>query len=207
MRLRRAAIAAALVSVATLAALLASDLGAWHEALRSGDARYRAAPAAARWHASTILPSVAAKNLLAVGDDLQARRAIRLFRLSYGAGGTLDTALQVQGTRAVAELALADLARGNDRRRAAQASDLLGVLAFGDFAAGGGRDTNQAERAVSAFGNAVRLDPDDEAAKVNLELALRLFQARGIRPGASPSIGGRGSGRRGAGSGIPGTGY
>lgn len=207
MRLRLAGVAALLIALATLAALLSVDLRAWHDALRAGDARYRAAPAAARWRASTRLPSGAARSLLAVGDDLAARRAIRLFRQSYGVRGRLDTALQTQGARGVAELALADLTRSSDLRRAAQASDLLGVLAFGDFAAGGGRDADQAERAVSAFANAVRLDPSDEAAKFNLELALRLFQARGVRPGASPSTGGQGAGRRGAGTGIPGTGY
>ena len=70
---------------------------------------------------------------------------------------------------------------------ASQASDLLGVLAFGDYAAGGGRDADQAGRAASAFGAAVRLDPGNDAAKVNLELVLRLFAAHGVRPGASSS--------------------
>ena len=207
MRLGRTGIVVALVALATVAALLSLDLRAWHHALGAGDARYRAAPAAARWRASTILPFGTGRRMLAVADDLAARRAIRLFRLSYRAHGRLDTALQTQGARAVAELALADVTRSSDPHRAAQASDLLGVLAFGDFAAGGGRDSSQAERAVSAFANAVRLDPSDEPAKINLELALRLFQARGVRPGASPSTGGHGTGRHGAGTGIPGTGY
>jgi hypothetical protein len=204
----RLGIAALLAGAAAVVALLSTDLGAWTDAVRTGDARYRAAPAAARWSASTTLPFGAAHGLLAIGDDLDARRAIRLFRLGYGVPVRLDTAVQVQGTRALAELALADVARGRgDPRRASQASDLLGVLAFGDFAAGGARDPDQAERAVSAFATAVRLDPGNEAAKVNLELALRAFRARGVRPGASPSTGGHGTGRHGAGTGIPGSGY
>ena len=207
MTLPRAALAALLAVPATLAALLSIDVGTWHDSLRAGDTRYRSAPAAARWDASTVLPFGTGKALLALGDDVAARRAIRLFRVNYGVHGRLDTALQTQGARAVAELALADVTRSRDSRRAAQASDLLGVLAFGDFAGGGGRDAGQAERSVSAFANAVRLDPSDEAAKFNLELALRLFQARGVRPGASPGAGGHGTGRRGAGTGIPGTGY
>ena len=207
MTLRWAGIAATLAALAALAALLSADLGAWHDSLRAGDARYRVAPAAAQWGASPVLPFGVAGSLLAVGDDLAARRAIRLFQRSYGVPGRLDTALQTQGARAVAELALADVTRSSDPRRAAQASDLLGVLAFGDFAGGGGRDASQAERAVSAFANAVRLDPSDEAAKFNLELTLRLFRARGVRPGPSPSAGGHGTGRRGAGTGVPGKGY
>jgi hypothetical protein len=206
MRATRIALAAILVVLALLAALLASDLRAWPAALRSGDARYRVSPAAARWHASVFFPGVSG-YLLGVGDDLAARRAIRLFRLTYGVRGTLDTALQRQGARAQAELALADVARSRDPVVAAQASDLLGILAFGDVATGGGTDASQADRAVSAFVNAVRLNPDDAAAKDNLELVLRLFQAHGVRPGANPGIGAHGTGSHGAGTGIPGSGY
>lgn len=206
MRTVRLALAALLVVLAALAALLAADLRAWPDALRSGDARYGVSPAAARWHASTVLPGVAG-GLLGVGDDVAARRAIRLFRLTYRVHGTLDTQLQRQGARAQAELALADLARSRDPLRAAQASDLLGVLAFSDLASGGGTNPDQADRAVSAFVNAVRLDPADEDAKVNLELVLRLFRVRGIRTGATTGAGTNGNGRRGAGTGIPGSGY
>jgi hypothetical protein len=207
---RRVAVLAAAPVVALLAvaaALLAVDASRTGDALRAGDARYRVAPAAARWDAATILPGDPARRLLATGDDLALRRAVRLFRISYATPGRLDTAVEAQGVRAVAELALADVARSHDVRRAAQASNLLGILAFGDFARGGGRDASQAERSVSAFANAVRLDPADTAAKYNLELALGLFRARGVRPGASPGNGGTGPGHAGAGAGIPGSGY
>jgi hypothetical protein len=207
MRAGRLVLAALLVVLAALAALLAADLRAWPDALRSGDARYGVSPQAARWHASTVLPAGVARGLLGVGDDVAARRAIRLFRLAYRAHGTLDTQLQLQGVRAQAELALSDLARSRDPVRAAQASDLLGVLAFGDLASGGGANPDQADRAVSSFVNAIRLNPADEAAKVNLELVLRLFRAHGIRTGATTGAGTHGQGRRGAGTGIPGSGY
>ena len=207
MRAGRIVLAALLVVLAALAALLAADVRAWPGALRSGDARYAVSPAAARWHAPAVLPSGVASGLIGVRDDVAARQAIRLFRLTYGVHGSLDTQLQTQGARAQAELALAGLARSRDPRRAAQASDLLGVLAFGDLAAGGGTNPDQADRAVSAFVNAIRLDPADEAAKVNLELVLRLFRASGVRAGATTGAGTRGQGRHGAGTGIPGSGY
>jgi hypothetical protein len=206
-RLRAWGVAAGLVLLALLAVLLAHDVRAWHTSLRRGDAEYASAPRGARWSPSTLLPVDVSESLLATVDDLAARRAIRLFVVADGARGGLDTALERQGTRARAELALADVVRTGAPTVASQASDLLGVLAFGDFAAGGGRDADQAGRAVSAFTDAVRLDPGNEAAKVNLELALRLFRARGVRPGASPSAGGPGTGRRGAGAGLPGRGY
>jgi hypothetical protein len=206
---RRTSVAAALlVLIATLAVVLSLDVRTWRSSLRDGDARYAESPVAARWGASTLLPSALSGDLLGVDDDLTARRAIRLFRLADRARGGLDTALERQGTRARAELALADVVRdADDAAVASQASDLLGVLAFGDFAAGGGRDADQAGRAASAFAEAVRLDPTNEAAKVNLELVLRLFAARGVRPGASPTVGGQGPGRRGAGTGLSGRGY
>jgi hypothetical protein len=201
------AVVAGLVLLAALAALLAHDVRGWRSAVRAGDARYEASPASARWSPATVLPSVVAGDLLGVRDDVDVRLAIRLFRLADRARGGLDTALQRQGTRARAELALADVARDAGPSVASQASDLLGVLAFGDVAAGGGRDPDQAGRAVSAFAEAVRLDPANESAKVNLELVLRLFQARGVRPGSSPTAGGQGTGRQGAGAGLPGRGY
>ncbi|MGZ4394743.1 MAG: hypothetical protein ACXVZ2_05205 [Gaiellaceae bacterium] len=207
MRPGRVALAVLLVVLAVVAALLAADVRAWPAALHSGDARYAASPAAARWHPSTVLPSGLTGGLLGTGDDVAARRAIRLFRLAHGAHGSLDQELQTQGLRAQAELALSDLARSSDPRVAAQASDLLGVLAFGDLASGGGANPDQADRAVSAFVNAVRLYPADEAAKVNLELVLRLFRASGIRLGATAGAGTHGQGRHGAGTGIPGGGY
>ena len=200
--------AGALVVLAALAVVVSLDVRSWRSSLREGDARYAESPNAARWGASTLLPAAVGRELLGVEDDLAARRAIRFFRLADRARGGLDTALERQGTRARAELALADVVReADDPRVASQASDLLGVLAYGDFAAGGGRDPDQGGRAASAFAQAVRLDPSNEAAKVNLELVLRLFAAHGVRPGASPTVGGQGPGRRGAGAGLPGRGY
>ena len=208
MRNRTLIVAGALVVLAALAIVMSLDLRTWRSSLDEGDARYAESPSDARWAASTLLPSALGRDLLGVDDDLAARRAIRLFRVADRARGGLDTALERQGTRARAELALADVAReADDPAVASQASDLLGVLAFGDFAAGGGRDADQAGRAASAFSTAVRLDPTNEAAKVNLELVLRLFAAHGVRPGASPTVGGQGPGRRGAGAGLPGRGY
>lgn len=199
--------AAALVVAAVLAVALSLDVRSWQTALRDGDVRYAESPAAARWNAATLLPSSVSGKLVGIDDDVAARKAIRLFRIADRARGGLDTAVERQGTRARAELALAQLARDARPEVGSQASDLLGVLAFGDFAAGGGRDADQAGRAASAFAAAVRLDPDNVAAKVNLELVLRLFEAHGIRPGSSPTAGGQGPGRRGAGAGLPGKGY
>ena len=98
------------------------------------------------------------------------------------------------------------MARGR-AARASQAGTLLGILAFGDLARGGGRDPSQAESAIADFENAVRADPTDETAKFDLELLLRLSAKRDVRP-VEPVGGGQGAaGKRGGGSGVPGEGY
>jgi len=118
----------------------------------------------------------------------------------------LDNALGVTAARARAETELGAVARGSGPR-ASQAGALLGVLAFGDLARGGGRDPSQAETAIGDFENAVRADPDDEIAKFDLELVVRLLAAHGRRFGVTGGGGVGSTGRRGAGGGTPGKGY
>jgi hypothetical protein len=108
--------------------------------------------------------------------------------------------------RGDAEAALAAVAADEDRSKSSQALNLLGILTFAD-ATTGRRTAAPVERSLAAFQNAVRLDPGNIAAKANLELLLRLLQARGQRIGPNPGPGPRAGGRRGAGGGTPGRGY
>jgi hypothetical protein len=195
MRALRFVPALVLVALAVVVALLAADVRAWGKTLASGDTK-----------ASTRLPWNVAAHTLAVGDDVQARRAIALFRATASVHGRLDNALGVTAARANAETALAAVARGHGAR-ASQAATLLGVLAFGDLARGGGRDSSQAETAVGDFENAVRADAGDANAKYDLELLLRARAARGVRTGPGAGSGAGATGHKGAGSGQPGQGY
>jgi len=70
-----------------------------------------------------------------------------------------------------------------------------------------GIDPDQAQASLTDFEDAVRADPDNELAKYDLELALRVLLAQGIRVGAGQQTGAGSSGRRGAGGGVPGNGY
>jgi hypothetical protein len=194
-------IAVALVALAAAAARLASDVRDWQRALAAGPVR-----PASQWQVSARVPGRLAERLLAVGDDVQARHAIQLFERNQSVTERLDDAVEVTAARSTAESALAAVARG-DGPRAAQAGTLLGILAFGDLARGGGRDENQAEVAASDFTNAVRADPGDANAKFDLELVLRSFAAHGIRTGASGEGGTGSTGRNGASNGTPGSGY
>ena len=189
------------------AALLAGDVRSWHETFARDDAVFALAPAAPRWQAAGEFPFGAAASLLAVGRDRQARLAIQGFRSLGGSKGTLDNSADTQSQRSAVESALAAVAAGADRRRASQASDLFGILAFGDIAQGGTIDQGQAAASVAAFENAVRLDPANTAAKFNLELVLRLFAASGVRLGPGTGAGADSTGKHGAGGGTPGSGY
>lgn len=190
-----------LVALAAAAALLASEVRDWQRALAPGPVR-----PASQWQAPTRVPGRLAERLLAVGDDVRARHAIQLFEQNRSVTERLDNAVEVTASRAAAETALVAVARG-DGPRAAQAGTLLGILAFGDLARGGGHDENQAEVAVSDFTNAVRADPEDANAKFDLELVLRSFAAHGIRTGSSGDGGPGSAGRNGASNGTPGSGY
>jgi hypothetical protein len=195
MRAVRFVPALVLVVLAVVVALLAADVRAWQQAFTSGQT-----------NASTRLPWNVAAHVLGVRDDVQARRAVALFRATASVHGRLDNALGVTAARANAETALAAVARGRGAR-ASQAATLLGVLAFGDLARGGGRDSSQAETAVGDFENAIRADPSDANAKFDLELLLRTLAARGVRTGPGAGSGTGAAGHKGAGSGTPGQGY
>jgi hypothetical protein len=194
-------VALVLVALAAAAALLASDVRDWKRALAPGDVH-----PASRLGVADRVSGRLAERLLAVGDDVQARRAIQLFEQNRSVAERLDNAVEVTAGRAAAETALAAVARGGGPR-AAQAGTLLGILAFHDLARGGGHDENQAEVAASAFANAVRADPEDANAKFDLELVLRSLAARGVRTGPSGDGGAGSAGHNGAGNGAPGSGY
>ena len=134
--------------------------------------------------------------MLGVGDDVTFRRALQLYRAAASTPNRLDTAIERQSLRAQAARALAKASHG---AHASQAETLLGVLAYDG--------TNGADAAIANFTNAVRADPSNEEAKLDLELMLRLTTAQGSRSGAGPGGAfGRG-GRRGAGGGVAGSGY
>jgi len=198
---------ALLLSAAIGAAVLAGDVHRWGRAMSEGDGLYSTSPRDASWHASTRLPSDAAKQLLAISDDLAARDALKRFRATAYRRARLDNAVDVASDRVQTVTALAAVAENGDAARSSQARMLLGILAFGDFARGGGSDVAQADAAVAYFDAAVRGDPSNDAARFDLELALRALAARGVRVGPGSGNATGSSGHRGAGGGLPGRGY
>lgn len=208
---RRAAAVAALACVAAagLLLLLAVDVGRWRDALASSDVRYRSSPGAARmWEPDTLVVPEVLASVLGVEDDVAFRRALRDVRLGrLDVAGSYDPALVA--IRADATARLTDVLRrdGLAARRAA-AANLLGVLTFVDSLAGQQDAAALLAASIGRFRQAIALDPANEDAKHNLELAL----ARGTALGFAESAGGKnaspgGRGARGAGAGKAGSGY
>lgn len=191
--MRIAALALAL-AVAVVAVLLAQDLRRWPHALTHDRA------------ASAAVPFAAAERILDVRDQLALRRALAAARGVAREQINLTTSLDVQGQRAAVENALGALAGSSDPRVASEAEDVLGYFSFGDLSRGGYQGRPQAETALAAFQNAVRLDPTNSAARWNLEVVLRLFIAHGVRTGVGQGAGGA-TGRHGAAGGVPGRGF
>ena len=194
-----------LAVLAVLAALLAADSRSWRSALDRGDAVYAVSPGQARWRPSTHLGGLAA-SILGVGDDIAMRQGLGLYRQVIGGQESQYNALAVETLRAQAERALARPAASPNRRLASQARTLLGILAFGAAAQGGG-GVSPTDAAISDFTDAITADPSNTAAKYNLELLLRLSAAGGTRANSGPTHGFGRTGIRGAAGGSPGSGY
>jgi hypothetical protein len=198
---RRLAAGAACIALSTLAVLLAHDVWASRKALRDGDLRAAAAPvSASAWSAGTVLPGGVGRAVLGIGDDLAYRR------LLLRASEALDvrSASERSAQTAPVEVALTRLEGSHDRARAAEAADILGVLLY----LGGDEPATRAAaaKAVVQFRQAVRLDPEDADAKLNLELMLRETAARRSSGNAQES-GGDEPGRSGVGVAPRGRGY
>ena len=161
-----------------------------------------------------VLALVAAALLLVLGLTVRARSddgesrlraAVASYEVAAASGRGFDNGLTRASLRSRAEALLTDVAIGKDRKAAAQADVLLGVLAAGGGRSAAGDTPDELSR--NLFETAVRLDGGNVAAKFDLELVVRRLRVVGARTGAGQGSGPRGGGRRGAGAGLPGRGY
>jgi hypothetical protein len=201
----------ALLVLAVLAAAWAADVRAWPGAFADGDVRYRANPVAEDlWQPTQRVPFGVGRSLAGVGDDLELRHAVRLFRISRGAVlSEAREARQLLPARAEALRMLTEMENGRgDARRRSQAATMLALMDYEASVAGGVDSTVLLQRAVAELRNAIRLDPENELAKTDLEQILR-FRSE------NPNITTRGRGNNGptqvlgggAGLARPGRGY
>jgi len=196
-----AAVAVVAAAAAVCTALIAHDTRSWRDGLRNGDAAYAQAPTRALWRPGTWFPGDPAGRVLDASHDADLRRAVQQFVVAVHARRGFDNGESRARSRSAAEAALTAIAVHAQPAVASQANNLLGVLATL------GTGASATDTAVGSFQAAVRADPSNRDAKLNLELALRRLRATAVRSGPDRGSGPGRSGRRGAGSGTPGRGY
>jgi hypothetical protein len=208
-RLRRAApllAALLLLGLAAVFALLAVDVRAWQGTLRRDDVTFTGFhPVEGLWGSPAILPGDPAYHLLGLGDPLAYRHALQLFWVSQ-VGVAHVPAGSVTVTRVSTEnelQTLADHAKTSAERSVA--ANLLGVMTITTPTADSATQVQTLERAAAYFRQAVTADPANYAAKLNLELLLRLQRPAKTRFGAD-SRGGFGPGGS-HGAGVVGGGF
>lgn len=176
--LRRAAApvaAVVLVGLAIVLGLLALDVRSWQGRMTRDDLRFHAHQShLALWRTPTMLPGDPARSLLGLDDALSYRRGLQLFwfsRVGVSTGGQPDFAAE----RVVAEEKLQSLLEtASTRQERSNAANLLGVMTATAPAADTATELEGLDRARILFTQAIREDPSNYSAKVNLELVLRI---------------------------------
>jgi hypothetical protein len=200
--------AAACLAAAVLLSLLALDVNRRERSFQADDVLFRVGSMRDdRWQPTEIVPFGVARALLGVDDDLAYRRALQLVRRAHPRTVTYEQS-QLVGLRAVAQIQLGAVVRRDDNAaRRSAASNLLGVLALSLAAIDDSLRASLLSNAASDFRRAVRLDPESDDAKYNLELVLDTLVASGAGGTQRTSPGRTFNQGAGAGSGREGTGY
>lgn len=205
MRWRRVVLAVVLAIVAALCAAFAHDLRSWQQTIAAGEVTYAAAQAQpVRTTAPTLLPSRLSGDFLSVRREQEWLKALPHFASVYDFVDPRDNlgpgAYTLLGG---AEADLTTVTSDRDPANASQAYDLLGVLYFRSAYPGSGTDPNLLGEAVSDLQNAVRVDPSNEIAKENLELAMRVLVAKRGGQLKQPGSGAQASNKRRGSDALP----
>jgi len=201
--------ALACLVVAIFLILLATDVLRWSNALQASDVRYRANPnATGLWQIDALVPGDPGRSLLGIDDDLALRKAVRSLELSR-LGGRANYKPRMILQRADAEARLETLASGGgDRAQRSRAAELLGVLQLASPTSNPQQRSAFLLKAVSNLQKAIQLDPNNDEAKYNLEVALRgTHGVQTVQGSPTPNITTGRPGSKGAAAGGPGGGY
>jgi hypothetical protein len=200
----RAGAAAVCVGAAVVLVLLALDARAWSSRFPADDLRYRRDASAPKlWQPGELSPFGLDRSVLGIRDDIAYRRALREFRLGRPLEPVFTTAATTH--RVQAQIALTDVVTTpGDASRESQAANLIGVLGFAMATQDVGQRATFLNNAVTAFRQAIALDPTNDDALFNLEYALDQLKGSGEQQaGGSERLGQRGK----AGSKPTGHGY
>ena len=202
------AVAAVLaVPLALVLIVLAIDVLRTPGWVSEDDSRFASAPirGSGLWNEPGLLATRARLEALGIEDDLAFRRTIALFsRLQPGKS---DQGINPEQEARWAELQF-DLATQSqehpEAERRADLQNLMGVTLLARYLYASPDQRNMLlSNAIGAFRTAVELDPDNEDAKLNLELSMRAYSPI-LFPSNAPDAGGArgqesGQGRSGSG--------
>jgi hypothetical protein len=217
------AVSAVSIALAIVVVLVSVHVRGWERGLTRGDARFAATPlpppsssdAPARtpppilWQLPHGTGARLTERLLGLRDDVEFRRALALYRAALPNANEqqqfqYDQALPEK--RILAQRALTDVSRSDSNRQVqSRALNMLGILLRGSPTPSDPvEQRTQILAVIGLFRSAIRVDPGNEDAKLNLELILRDPQTEvfvGPDPGGTPDAGNRG------GMGVGGQGY
>lgn len=198
--------AAALVAVpcALVLLLVAADVLRVPGELEGDDVSFEAAPLrqGGLWEDLGFLPREPGARLLGTGDDLAYRRTLAIW--ARVPPGTEIYGPELENLRGKLQLELTETsAEDSNPERRSHLLNLLGALSLESRSTDAVESENQLRRGIELFRSAIELDPGNEDAKVNLELALRNAKAVNL-PGTDPDAGAAqgslsGQGRAGSG--------
>jgi hypothetical protein len=190
-----------LLVLAVAFAFLATDVRGWQGTLKRDDLRFTRRPfQQGLWQSPAFLPGDPAAHLVGLDSNLAYRHALQLFWLSQvgvahvSSGSVTETRVDTENDLQ----AVIDSARSGAERSIA--ANLLGVMTITTPAADNATQVQTLARSTAYFKQAVTADPGNYAAKVNLELVLRLQRPFKTRFGADARGGFGTGGSHGAGN-------
>lgn len=183
-RHRLGVLALLLAGVAAVLVLFALDTRSWQTTMRRDDVRFRALPDHGKlWKPTTTLPGDPAGLVLGTGDSIAWRRALQAFWYTH-IGANPQANVDLPALRAKAQSEFQRIVDdGTTAGERSDAANLLGVLVITTPVSAGSQTAQLAviKQSTAFFQQAVELDPNDTAAKANLELILRV-----TRPSKGP---------------------
>jgi hypothetical protein len=200
-------VAALAVPVAVTLVVIATDLLRTPRELTSDDARFESAPMRQRglWKVG-FLPGLASERLLGIEDDVFHRQILGLYLRVEPGEVDYEGFSKLEALRAKAQYEVTRLSKEEaDPKRRSRLLTMYGVITLDIKVPTEVDRKDNIQRAVSAFRNAIELDPDNADAKTNLEAVLSREGPVILNPSNAPTrdrAGGQKSGQGARGSGY-----
>ena len=181
----RAVAAVAALGLAVVLALAGADVLGWRgQTGRASVALDRRSHDPGIWEPDTVLPTSLSRWLVGADDEVEFGRGVQRFRLLRSMGSNRsrssgDTFRANQVRIAETSLALERLARRPlPPKLRSRAQQLAAIALFEHLLSGSSSLSSQVaplEQTQQALARAIRIDPDNDAAKIDLEQLFQLY--------------------------------